>query len=89
MSEASSARRFIFIGIPLFNDLDREKCNASAPHILAVPQNLGESVGLGCWTLVLYANKCRELFVGVHNKAPSVVAVRVNNPDRSPVGING
>jgi len=34
-----------------------------------------------------FKKRC-ELFVGVHNKTPSVVAVRVNNPDRSPVGIN-
>jgi hypothetical protein len=29
-------------------------------------------------------DKRTELFVGMHNKAPSVVAMRVNNPDRSP-----
>jgi hypothetical protein len=33
--------------------------------------------------------KRAELFVGTHNKASSVAAVRVNNPDRSPLGING
>ena len=32
--------------------------------------------------------KRRPLFVGVHNKALSVAAVRVSNPDCSPVGIN-
>jgi hypothetical protein len=32
-------------------------------------------------------NKRAELFLGVHNKAPSVVAVRVNNPDCSPFAI--
>jgi hypothetical protein len=30
-----------------------------------------------------------QLFVGVHNKAPSVVAMCVGNPDRSPVRIHG
>ena|SRR5436190_3443806 len=34
-------------------------------------------------------NKRAELFVGVHNKALSVAAMRVCNPDRSPAGING
>jgi hypothetical protein len=34
-------------------------------------------------------NKRAELFVGVRDKAPSVAAVRVNNPDRSSLGING
>jgi hypothetical protein len=33
--------------------------------------------------------KSRKLVVGVYNEAPSVVAVRVNNPDHSPVRING
>jgi hypothetical protein len=33
-------------------------------------------------------NKRAELFVCGHNKAPSVV-LRVNNPDHSPLGING
>jgi hypothetical protein len=32
--------------------------------------------------------KRRQLFIRVHNQTLSVVAVRVNNPDRSPVGIN-
>jgi TolB-like protein len=30
-----------------------------------------------------------KLFVGVHNKALSVLAMSVNNPDCSPVGIDG
>jgi hypothetical protein len=34
-------------------------------------------------------NKRAELFVGMHNKALSVVAVCVDNPDCSPAGING
>jgi len=29
-----------------------------------------------------------QLFIGVHNKALAVAAMRVRNPDRSPVGIN-
>src|SRR5216110_658919 len=33
--------------------------------------------------------KRAQLFVGVHNKAPSVVAMCVGNPDRSPLTING
>jgi len=32
--------------------------------------------------------KCSQLFVGVHNKAPSVVAERVSNKDCLPVGID-
>jgi len=31
--------------------------------------------------------KRAQLFIGAHNKAPSVVAVRISNPDCSPVGI--
>jgi len=30
-----------------------------------------------------------QLFIGTHNETLSVVAMRVNNPDRSPVRING
>jgi hypothetical protein len=30
-----------------------------------------------------------QRFIRVHNKAPTVVAVRVNDPDRSPLRING
>jgi len=33
-------------------------------------------------------NKRGQLFVGVHNETLSVAAMRVNNPDCSPVGIN-
>jgi hypothetical protein len=40
-----------------------------------------------CQNLTLKFNKRGELFVGMHNKAPSVAAVRVNNPDRSPFKI--
>jgi hypothetical protein len=36
----------------------------------------------------LQFNKRAQLFVGMHNKAPSVVAVGVNNPDCLTVGIN-
>jgi hypothetical protein len=32
--------------------------------------------------------KRREYFIRVHNETLSVVAVRVRNPDRSPIGIN-
>jgi hypothetical protein len=34
-------------------------------------------------------DKRAELLIGVHNKARSVVPMRVSNPDRSPLGING
>jgi hypothetical protein len=34
-------------------------------------------------------NESTELFVGVHYEAPSIVAVRVLNPDCSPLRING
>jgi hypothetical protein len=46
-------------------------------------------------TIALHASrpfqfhKRSQLFIGVHNKAPSVAAVRVNNPDFSSFGING
>jgi hypothetical protein len=30
-----------------------------------------------------------HLFVGVHNEALTVVAMRVNNPDRLPIGFHG
>jgi hypothetical protein len=33
--------------------------------------------------------KRSQLFVRTHNKAPSVATVRVSNPNRSPLGING
>jgi hypothetical protein len=33
--------------------------------------------------------KRRQLFIGVHNKTLPIFAMRVNNPDRSPVRING
>jgi hypothetical protein len=33
-------------------------------------------------------NKRAEFFISMHNKPLSVVAMRVCNPDRSPVGIN-
>jgi len=31
----------------------------------------------------------RQLFIGTHDETLSVAAVCVNNPDRSPLGING
>jgi hypothetical protein len=34
------------------------------------------------------AKKGRQLFIRTHNETLSIVAVRVSNPDRSPVGIN-
>jgi hypothetical protein len=33
-------------------------------------------------------DKSRQLFIRVHNEPLSVAAMRVCNPDRSPVGIN-
>jgi hypothetical protein len=33
-------------------------------------------------------DKRSQLFIGVHNETLSVVAVRVSNPDCSPVGLN-
>jgi len=41
-----------------------------------------------CQHLTFKFNKRAELFVGVDNKAPSIIPVRVNNPDRSPMSIN-
>jgi hypothetical protein len=34
-------------------------------------------------------NKRAELFIRVHNETLSVVSVRISNPDRSPLRING
>jgi hypothetical protein len=34
-------------------------------------------------------NKRSQLFIGVHNKALTVAAMRVSNPDRSPARIHG
>jgi hypothetical protein len=33
-------------------------------------------------------HKSRQLFIRTHNETPSVIAVRVSNPDCSPVRIN-
>ncbi len=33
--------------------------------------------------------KCGQLFIRVHSEAFSVTAMRISNPDRSPVGIHG
>jgi hypothetical protein len=33
-------------------------------------------------------NKRRQLFIRVHNETLPVVAMRVSNPDRLPVGVN-
>jgi hypothetical protein len=32
--------------------------------------------------------KSSQLFIRMHNETLSVIAVRIGNPDRSPVGIN-
>jgi hypothetical protein len=37
----------------------------------------------------LQFQKRRQLFIRAHNETLSVVAMRVCNPDCSPVGING
>jgi len=34
-------------------------------------------------------DKRRQLLIGAHNETFSVVAVRVGNPDRSPVAVHG
>jgi len=34
-----------------------------------------------------FQKRC-QLFIRVHNEALSIIAVRVSNPDRSPVGLN-
>jgi hypothetical protein len=33
--------------------------------------------------------KCGQLFLSANNETLSVAAMRVSNPDRSPLGING
>jgi hypothetical protein len=33
--------------------------------------------------------KCRQLFITAHDETPCVVAMRVNDPERSTFGING
>jgi len=35
------------------------------------------------------SQKRSELFIGTHNESLPVVAVRINNPDRSPLAIGG
>jgi hypothetical protein len=32
--------------------------------------------------------RCSQLFISTHNETLSVAAMRVNNPERSPVAIN-
>jgi hypothetical protein len=39
--------------------------------------------------LIFQFDKRRQLFIRTHNVTLSVIAVRVNNPDRLTVGING
>jgi hypothetical protein len=34
-------------------------------------------------------NERRQLFICAHNETLSVIAMRVHNPDRSPLGIDG
>jgi hypothetical protein len=34
-------------------------------------------------------HKRGQLFIGAHDETPSLVAMRVNNPDRSPARIHG
>jgi uncharacterized membrane protein len=38
---------------------------------------------------VLAWHKRRQLFISTHDETLSVVAIRVNNPDRSPLRFNG
>jgi len=38
---------------------------------------------------LLQFKKRSQLFIGTHNEALSVAAMRVSNPDRLPVGIDG
>jgi len=37
----------------------------------------------------LQFQKRRQYFIGLHNETLSVVSVRVSNPDRSPLNIQG
>ena len=37
----------------------------------------------------LQFQKRTQHFIGMHNEPPSIITVRVHNPDRSPVRING
>jgi hypothetical protein len=37
----------------------------------------------------LWLQKRRQLFISVHNETLSVVTMRINNPDRSHLRING
>jgi len=66
------------------------------PALTPVPDNAECGKNLACSSRQLAASashrfqfqKPSELFVGVHYKAPSVVAMCVNNPYCSPAGIN-
>jgi hypothetical protein len=41
------------------------------------------------WLYAFRTTVSCQLFIGTHNETLSASAMRVNNPDRSPVGING
>jgi len=43
---------------------------------------------VGVADVIFQFHKRGQLFIRPHNKTISIVAVRVNNPDRSRVGIN-
>jgi hypothetical protein len=53
--------------------------------ISRAPQSSGRSAGSNR-RFKFY--KRGQLFISVHNETLSVIAVRIGNPDRSPVGIN-
>jgi hypothetical protein len=41
----------------------------------------------GCGSCFQFQKYC-QLFIRTHNETLSVIAMRISNPDRSPVGIN-
>jgi hypothetical protein len=46
------------------------------------------SISIGRPNCAFHFQKRRQLFIRVHDETLSVAAMRVHNPDRSPVGIN-
>jgi hypothetical protein len=58
------------------------KCNQCFPKISFHP--ICRDADL---TATFKFQKCRQFFVGTHNKAVSVAVMRVNNPERSPLRV--
>lgn len=59
-----------------------EHCHVNRPHVHSTAIELNES------NRRFEIHKRRQLFIGAHNITLSVAAMRVNNKDRLPVGID-